>query len=78
MFKRKGVWVKMSRKVVIIEVMIELPDSNSNPCESVRKERLISIKGKLNENDKDILWENEDINIDRLIQENETKERGVG
>lgn len=58
----------MSKKIIIVETTIVLPNDDS-PVESTRKDKLISIKGKLSEKDKDILWENEDIDIDRLLKE---------
>jgi phosphoribosyl-ATP pyrophosphohydrolase len=58
----------MSKIIVVIETRIELPNDD-NPVISVKNDRLISITGKLTEEAKDILWENEDIDIDRLIKE---------
>jgi phosphoribosyl-ATP pyrophosphohydrolase len=64
----------MSKIIVVIETRIELPNDD-NPVISVKNDRLISITGKLTEEAKDILWENEDIDIDRLIKEKEGVEK---
>jgi hypothetical protein len=63
----------MGKLVVVIERIIELPNDDS-PIQSKSKSRLISIKGKLTEELKDILWDNEDIDIERLIKD---KKRGL-